>query len=84
MSSDTGLLFVREFAAKIGFTKLIHRKFKTHDTWIRFYKDDQNLMQMIYQILASYFENNCADELAADPVFYIILGKKIPASQPTL
>ena len=41
-------------------------------------------MQMIYQIIAAYFEDDCADELANDPVLTAILGKDKLASQPTL
>ena len=84
MSSDAGLLLVKEFAAKIGFIKLIKRKFKTNDTSVRFHKDDENLMQMVYQIISAYFEDDCADELTLDPVFNAILEKNSLASQPTL
>ena len=63
LSSDAGLLSIKEFAVKIGFTKLIKKKFKTNDTSVRFHKDDENLMQMIYQIISAYFEDDCADEL---------------------
>ena len=31
LSSDAGLLLIKEFAAKIGFTKLIQKKFVTDD-----------------------------------------------------
>ena len=41
-------------------------------------------MQLVYQIIASYFEDNCADELTNDPVMTAILDKEAPASQPTL
>ena len=75
---------LKEFAAKIGFTKLIKKKFKTNDTSVRFHKDDENLMQMIYQIISAYFEDDCADELTIDPVFNAILEKNSLASQPTL
>ena len=34
----------------IYFTKLIKKKFKTNDKSIRFHKDHENLLQMIYQI----------------------------------
>ena len=61
LSSDAGLLLIKEFAAKIGFTRLIQKKFKTNDKSIRFHKDDENLMQMIYQIISAYFENDRAD-----------------------
>ena len=84
LSSDAGLLLIKEFAAKIGFTKLIKNKFKTNDKSIRIHKDDENLMQMIYQIIAAYFEDDCADELTSDPVFSAILEKKSLASQPTI
>ncbi len=84
LSSDAGLLLIKEFAAKIGFLKLIKKKFKTNDKSVRFHKDDENLMQMIYQILSAYFADDCADELTLDPVFHTILGKSGLASQPTL
>ena len=84
LSSDAGLLLIKEFAAKIGFIKLIKKKFKTNDTSVRFHKDDENLMQMIYQIISAYFEDDCADELTIDPVFNAILEKNSLASQPTL
>lgn len=58
--------------------------FKTNDTADRFHKDDENLCQMIYQILARYFNDNDADELTNDPVMNAILDKDGLASQPTL
>jgi hypothetical protein len=41
-------------------------------------------MQMLYQIIAAYFEDDCADELTNDPVMTAILEKDSLASQPTL
>lgn len=85
LSSDGGLLLVKEFASKIGLIKLVKRLFKTNDhTEGRVHKDPDNLMQMIYQIIAAYFEDDCADELTNDPVFSAILEKDTLASQPTL
>lgn len=84
LSSDAGLLLIKEFAAKIGFLKLIKKEFKTNDKSVRFHKDDENLMQMIYQVISAYFEDDCADELTLDPVFNAILEKDRLASQPTL
>lgn len=84
LSSDAGLLLIKEFAAKIGFIKLIKKYFKTNDKSVRFHKDDENLMQMIYQIISAYFKDDCADELTCDPVFRAILEKDELASQPTL
>ena len=81
LSSDAGLLLIKEFAAKIGLIRLIKKKFKTNDKSVRFHKDDENLMQMIYQIISAYFQDNCADELTWNPVFNAILEKKSLASQ---
>ena len=84
LSSDSGLLLIKEFAHKLGFHKLIKNIFRTNDKATRFHKDDQNLCQMIYQILAGYFNDNDADELSNEPIFKSILDKESLASQPTL
>ncbi len=84
LSSDAGLLLVKEFACRLGFVKLLKSLFKTNDTAVRHHKDDENLWQVIYQILGAYFEDDCADELIHDPVLTAILDKKALASQPTL
>ena len=85
LSSDGGLLLIKEFAAKVGLIKLIKKLFKTNDhTTCRIHTDPDNLMQMIFQIIAAYFEDDCADELTKDPVMNAILEKDKLASQPTL
>lgn len=85
LSSDAGLLLIKEFTCKLGFVKLLKSLFKTNDTaLLRHHKDDENLWQVIYQILGAYFEDDCADELIHDPVLTAILDKKGLASQPTL
>lgn len=85
LSSDAGLLLIKEFAAKIGLVKLIYSLFQTNDTaTFRFHIDPENLLQMIYQTISAYFEDDCADELTVDPVFTAILGKDALASQPTI
>ena len=82
--SDAGLLLIKEFATKIGFVKLIKKKFKTNNKSVRLHKDHENLLKMIYQIISAYFQDDCADELTLDPVFQAILDKESLASQPTL
>ena len=85
LSSDAGLLLIKEFAYKLGFVNILKKEFKTSDSAsFRFHKDDENLWQVIYQILGAYFEDDCADELTNDPVLTAILSKKVLASQPTL
>lgn len=85
LSSDAGLLLIKEFACKLGFEKILKSEFKTNDpAKVRIHKDDENLWQIVYQILGAYFEDDCADELTNDPVLTAILGKNALASQPTL
>lgn len=85
LSSDSGLLLLKEFCCKIGAVKLVRRLFHTNDSaWYRIHKDDDNLLQVIYQIFAAYFEDDCADELTNEPVMGAVLEKESLASQPTL
>ena len=85
LSSDAGLLLIKEFACKLCFEKILKSEFKTNDSArTLIHKDNENLWQMIYQILGAYFEDDCADELTNDPVLTSILGKNVLASQPTL
>lgn len=85
LSSDAGLLLIREFAVKVGLVKLIYSLFHTNDTAaFRIHIDPENLLQMIYQTIAAYFEDDCADELTVDPVFKAILQKETLASQLTI
>ena len=85
LSSDGGLLLIKEFAARVGLIKLVKKLVKTNDSAaFRIHTDPDNLMQMIYQIIAAYFEDDCADELTTDPVFTAALEKEVLASQPTL
>lgn len=85
LSSDGGLLMIKEFLHALGFEKLLKDGFKTNDSArFRIHKDEENLLQMIYQILGTYYEDHCADELRHDPVLAATLGKEALASQPTL
>ena len=85
LSSDAGLLLIKEFVSKLGINKLIDRNFKTNDSaTFRFHTDRDNLLQMIYMIIAGYFEDDASDELTNDPVFKAVLDKEALASQPTI
>lgn len=85
LSSDGGLLMIKEFLHALGVEKLLKNSFQTNDPALsRIHKDDENLLQMLYQIFGTYYEDNCADELRHDPVLSAVLGKKALASQPTL
>ena len=85
LSSDGGLLLLKEFIHKIGFEKVVKEVFHTTDTAsYRKHKDTENLMQRIYQVFAGYFNDNDADEIIKDPVMCTVLDKPGLASQPTM
>lgn len=77
------LLLIKEFAHRFGFHKYANQ-FKTDDNIGRTHKDHQKLCQLVYQVIAGYFNDNDADELTKEPVFKNILEKESLASQPTL
>ena len=85
LSSDAGLLLIKEFVSNLGIDKFLGRNFKTNDSAaFRFHTDRDNLLQMIYMIIAGYFEDDASDELTNDPVFKAVLDKAALASQPTI
>lgn len=85
LSSDTGLLLMKEFIHKLGIDTLVKNIFHTTDPGrIRYHKDHENLLQMLYQITAAYFQDDHADTLKKDPAITAAIGKKALASQPTL
>ena len=78
LSSDTGLLLIKEFVSKIGIDRLFSHSFKTNDSEsFRYHTDKDNLLQMIYMIIAGYFEDDASDELTNDPVFKAVLDKEV-------
>ena len=85
LSSDAGLLLIKEFVSKLGLDKLLGKAFKTNDSALfRYHTDQENLLQMIYMIITGYFEDDASDELTNDPVFKSVLEKDTLASQPTV
>ena len=68
LSSDAGLLLIKEFVSKLGIDKLLGKAFKTNDPALfRYHTDQKNLLQMIYMIIAGYFEDDASDKLTNDP-----------------
>jgi hypothetical protein len=89
LSSDAGLLPIRQFDAAIGLTD----QFAAALTDLRYQPsvrhDLQEMVRMrIYGILADYPDQNDHDVLRSDPVFKLLAGRsadgKDLASQPTL
>ncbi len=85
LSSDAGLLLLKEFYHKLGVNTLIRNHFQTTDTaCFRIHKDHENLLQVLHQITAAYFQDDHADTLRYDPAITAAVGKDVLASQPTL
>ena len=81
LSSDAGLLLIKEFVSKLGIDKLFGQSFKTNDSaLLRYHIDKEKLLQMIYNIIAGYFEDDTSDELTNYPVFKAVLNKGTLAS----
>ena len=67
LSSDAGLLLIKEFVSKLGIDRLLSHSFKTNDSALfRYHTDKENLLQMIFMIIAGYFEDDASDELTND------------------
>lgn len=82
LSSDSGLLFVREFTRKVGLRQMLKNRFD--DNKERLHSISSIMEQIIYQSIAGYRADDCADALRHDPVFTTILDKESLASQPTI
>lgn len=85
LTSDTGMVLVEEFLAKVNFSQMItdtmtfqdKRKYATHSM-------ADLLKQVIYQLIAGYKSDAAANRLAQDPIFTTLFSKKRLASQPTI
>jgi len=77
ITSDAGLIALREFDHRSGFTESIveclhddrHQSYVVHDLM-------QLIIQRLYSIVAGYEDQNDADKLRHDGLFQIIAGKE--------
>lgn len=90
LSSDTGLILLRQIEQKIGIIKRItgvlpdnrHQSYIDHALW-------HLLAQRVFQIAAGYEDGNDCDTLRYDPILKMVCDKKPQsdnplASQPTM
>lgn len=86
LTSDAGLLLYKEFDEKIGFSQIIKENLCVEDcsAEARIHKNEDIVIQKIYQRVAGYVADDTADELRYDPTFTEVLGKDTLASQPTI
>jgi hypothetical protein len=89
LSSDAGLLPIRQFDEQIGFTRQFAAALlDTRDPALLIHTRRSMVVQRIYGILADYEDQNDHDTLRSDPIFKL-LADRLPdeddlASQPTL
>lgn len=89
MSSDGGMIPIRQFDDQIGFTdRFVAGLHDPRDPALTEHGFDEMVRQRIYGILGGYEDCNDHDALRCDPVFKLISGRKPDeeplASQPTL
>lgn len=77
LTSDSDLILYNEFDERIGFSRTIKNVFKVNDSINhRKHKNEDVLLQKIYQRIAGYTTDDNSDELRYDPTLITILGKK--------
>ena len=85
LSSNAGLLIIREFVSKLGIDRLLSHSFKINvSALFRYHTNKVNPLQMIYMIIAYYFENDASDELTNDLVLKAALNNDNFSSHPTI
>jgi hypothetical protein len=89
LSSDAGLLPVRQFDDRIGLTRAFADALDDRrDADLTAHTFLEMVRARVYGILAGYFDQNDHDTLRADPVFKLLAGRSPEnddlASQPTL
>lgn len=89
LSSDAGILPIRQFDDQIGFTRrFVDGLHDPRDPALTDHGFDEMVRQRVYGILAGYEDCNDHDVLRSDPVFKLISGRRPDedplASQPTL
>jgi hypothetical protein len=86
VSSDAGLLFLRETEAQIGIIKRVANVMSDHrhSSYVKHHLVHL-LSQRVFQIAAGYEDTNDSDALKEDPILKLACEKDDPlASQPTI
>ncbi|MHC6178287.1 transposase [Clostridium sp. JNZ X4-2] len=80
------MLLYKEFDEKIGFSQIIKENLSVQDSSAesRTHKNEDVVVQKIYQRIAGYVTDDAADELRHDPTFIEVLDKEDLVSQPTI
>lgn len=85
LSSDSGLMLVKEFMDALEFSELAEKKLQLPENRAYWqYENHTILEQLALQLIAGYAADSSANILRHDPVFQTILGKESLASQSSI
>lgn len=85
LSTDSGLVLMKEFMDALQFTEIARQKVQITDNRAYFRHENQTILeQLIFQLIAGYSTDSSADILRHDPVFQTLLEQKPLASQPSI
>lgn len=85
LSSDSGLILVKEFMHTINFSNILKQNLIINDN--RLYHKHTNqaiIKQILFQLIGGYQTDSSADILSKDPIFQSLLAKEQLASQPSI
>lgn len=81
LSTDSGLVLVKEFMESLNFSDLSKQYLGIEDKRLYHIHDNFSLMeQLIYQNIAGYSTDSSSNLLKQDPIFKVILDKSRLAS----
>lgn len=85
LSSDSGLILIKELMEALNFNQETKEKvaFQDHRSYWQ-HDNDVILEQLILQLIAGYSTDSSANVLRQDPVFQSLLGEQPLASQSTI
>ena len=85
LSTDSGLVLVKEFMGTIGFSQLARELLTFHDKRRYWLHDNISVLeQLLFQLIAGYPADSSANLLKEDPIFRLVLDKGAIASQASL
>lgn len=86
ITTDAGLILIKEFDNKIGFSKMVKENLNIEEDCnsSRIHKSYELVIQKIYQCIAGYDTDQNCNDLRNDVMFTKILNKDFLASQSTM
>lgn len=84
LSSDAGLVLVKQVQHLLGFKHLTNQYLHLHDTRAYFKHSNTSILEQILQLITGYDTDSAANTLRNDPIWQLLLEKEHLASQSTI